>query len=101
MVAAHLGTGPLDRRLDVMGIMIQSSNDDNVLKTSSNEQFAIVQKPEIASPQKWSCTRIVRQAATKRRFRLGWLLPITRGYTGTCDPDLSDPAGGARPPRVG
>src|SRR5437868_2183094 len=43
----------LDRLLDILGIMIEPSNNDQVFEPPGNEQFPFIHEPEITCPQKW------------------------------------------------
>src|SRR5215213_3391740 len=79
----------LNRAFDVLRIMINTTNNDQILQPASEEQFVIVDKTKITGTQKSSCIAIGKMRV-EDLLRIEWPVPISRGDTGSRDPKLTD-----------
>src|SRR4051812_34068217 len=74
--------------LDVLRIVVAAANDDQVLETAGNEQFAVAQEPEISGAQKRALASGERcgERFTRQRFAA----PVLTCDVRTAQPDFTD-----------
>jgi hypothetical protein len=87
------------RELDVLGVVLETANDQQVLESARNDELSVGDESQIAGAKEWATT--VSQTGTKCVFRLSNATPVA-----TCDarrrnPDLADLARGALAARFG
>src|SRR5437867_5676397 len=76
------------RQFDILGILVVSSNEDQVFDATSHEQLTILQKSQVAGAQKRPLSGS-SQVRPDRLLRLLSLLPVTLRDARTGDPDLA------------
>ena len=95
----------LDRPLDVLRIMVAAADDDQVLEPAGHEQFAGVEKPEVARAQIRPGIRLPLLGRLCLRMRIGTgehrcerlaggvvAVPVALRHARPAHPDLADPA---------
>src|SRR3712207_3228000 len=78
----------LDGQLDVLRIMVATTNNDQILEPPGHKKLVIVEKAEVAGSQKWTCAGIgqMRAKCLLRRFGLA---PVPLRHAGTCHPNFA------------
>src|SRR4051812_28399848 len=90
MVAPHVRTIPLDRPLDVLRVMIDPRDNDEVLETAGDVEFAALDESQVAGAEKRPRRPVVEQARLEGRGAVLGLSPIARRDAGVRNPDLTD-----------
>src|SRR4028119_1888628 len=86
--------GTVGGQLQILRIVVPSTQDDQVLETPGDEQLAAVDEAEVPGAQER--TVAIRQTGAERARRLLRPVPIARGHARTGDPDLPHPTGRGR-----
>jgi hypothetical protein len=86
---------PGDRGLDVLRVVIFSTQDDDIFEPPDHEQFTAVQKPQVSGAQERAFA-VAGRISVKRLSRLGFLVPIAQRHARTLHPDFADFAVRAR-----
>src|SRR5438477_248307 len=81
----------LDRRFDVLRIVIAAANHDHVLEAARDEELVLLKEAKIAGSQERPLAGIAA-AGAKRAFGLLGLVPVALGHRWPRDPDLADRA---------
>ena len=73
---------------DILWVMVAAPDNDQILDTTGNEQFSIMEYAEIGGAKKWAfvCSREVGLEGLPRLYGT---VPVPLSYTWTCYPDLS------------
>src|SRR5947207_1431782 len=79
----------LGGQLDVLGAVVASADDDQVLEPAGDEQLVLDHEPEVSGPQEGSLASI-RQTRAEDRLGLGGPTPVAARDTRPGDPDLAD-----------
>ncbi len=83
-----------------MRVVIASANDDQVLQPATDEQFAVLQKAQVAGAQERPGTAVLQIGFEGIGGFLG-ALPVSLGYAGPGDPDFAHLVGSCPGHRVG
>src|ERR1041384_5548251 len=78
----------LDCQFNVLWIVVEATDNDEVLETAGYKQLAVIDKTKIACPQKCLLARL-RKGCTKRVFILFITIPVALRHTGPVHPDFS------------
>ena len=78
----------LDGVLDVLGIKIAATNNDQILQASRNKELSIMEEAQVTGPQIRSFFR--RQSRLKVAAGLYRTVPITTSDTWTGNPNFPD-----------
>ena len=81
----------LDRRLDVLRVVVAAADDDHVLDPPRDEQLAASHEPEVAGPQERAFAG-VGQPGVERLLRLLRPAPVPAATDCAAHPDLADRA---------
>lgn len=73
---------------DIVGIMIAAADDDQIFKTTRDEQLAVPEHTQVSRPEKRSFSAC-GQACVECRLGLFFPLPVALCHGGTTDPDFS------------
>ena len=84
-----------DRLLDILRVIVPPTYDDQFLAAATEEQLAVVNKPQVAGAQKRAGT--VAREGLKRRDRFGRLLPVLAGDVRARYPYFPNPSRTERP----
>src|SRR5271166_1389238 len=76
-----------DRALDVLGIMIAATGDDDILDTAGHVEFATVQEAQVAGTQERSVA--VGEPCMIHLVRLCLFVPIAGGDVRTAQPNFA------------
>ena len=82
--------GRLDGMFNILRVVIDSAENDQILESTGDEQLALEQETQIASPQERSSS--VLKTRLKNLSREIVTLPIATGHARSGDPDLADSA---------
>src|SRR5205809_977986 len=77
------------RAFEILGIMVLTVDDKQILDSTREEQFAVIHEPEIASSQEETGPGI-GQSRPKGGVGLFRSVPVALGHVGTGKPHLSD-----------
>src|SRR5215217_7668074 len=78
----------LDRQLNILWIMIQATDNDEVLEPPGDKQLAVVEKPKVACSQKCRLARLML-GCMKRVLIFFIMIPVALRHTGPMHPDLA------------
>src|SRR5262245_40382316 len=78
----------LDREFNVVRVMIEATNDHQVLQAAGDKEFARINETEITGAQKWSFTSAGKMHA-ECLFSEFRFTPVTLSDTPSRNPDLS------------
>ena len=79
----------LDRGLDILGIPINTTNNNHVFETTSDKEFTTIHEPEIARTNV-NLPVVGIQTGLERLVRFFFSFPITQTATRAVDPNLTD-----------
>ena len=79
----------LDGPLDVLGVVVHSPDDQEILEASGDDELAPVNGPEVAGPEESARSR-VDEAGAEGAFGLLRAPPISARDAWALDPDLTD-----------
>src|SRR5262249_24143221 len=100
MIAAQLRAVLLQRPLNILGIMIDPSYDDQIFQAAGNIQLSATHKTKITGAQKRTFIRITAQTSLKGRAAVFGFLPVSQGNAEASDPDFPHPIGRTDLPRI-
>ena len=89
-----------DGQFDVLGVVVPTVDDDQILEAPRHEQLPIEQESEVSSAKKRP-VRDARKVGIKRVLRFGRLVPVSFRDAWARHPYLTDPARRAGRSRVG
>src|ERR1700682_6033618 len=85
---SYCGMTLFHRQFDVVGVKVAPADNDQILQTTGDKQFAIFEKSQISGAQKWPLTA-VREVGPQVALRLLGAVPITPANGRAGDPDFA------------
>src|SRR4051794_20307228 len=82
-------------KLDILGIIILTTNNNEIFETTGNKQIISCHETQIACAQKGTLARI-SQKCPKRPLGFGGIIPITLSNALSSQPYFSDLISGTR-----
>ena len=101
MFPPYLRAGFQHRPFDVMGVMVHSGDDDEILQAAGDMQRAVLQETEIACAQERAGFRAIGKAGFECGVRFFRPPPVAEPDAGAGYPDLADLIGRATAPGFG